>query len=184
MVRNRQQTPPLQSSKNTSQARCSSLTQLGHLTLSFHSRGVDPHLCVRLPHVFSTINHIDIQQDIFSSDREPSLRVEFSDVTCQVSACHHGRCGGRDVGGMEFGESEGAGIQGFCAVADGGGAFEVWLLCCCWEKERLLLLRSEIRKRRDRTGFLILLLTKRLCCLHVTGKYTCAFFCIAEKFFV
>jgi hypothetical protein len=41
---------------------------------------MDPHLCLHLPQLFSSINLIDIQQDIFSSDRDPSLRAEFSDI--------------------------------------------------------------------------------------------------------
>jgi hypothetical protein len=54
---------------------------LGHSALSFlSSRGIDPHLCLHLPHIFSAINVIDIQQDIFSSDRDPRLRAEFSDI--------------------------------------------------------------------------------------------------------
>ncbi|PMD59775.1 uncharacterized protein K444DRAFT_723081 [Hyaloscypha bicolor E] len=69
---------PLQ---NTPQACSHSLASLAKYALSFlHSKGTDPSGCRRLLEIFRCMGLEDCTQDVFSSDRDPSLRAEFSDV--------------------------------------------------------------------------------------------------------
>ena len=69
---------PLQ---NTPQACSHSLASLAKYALSFlHSKGIDPSGFRRLLEIFRCMGLEDCTQDVFSSDRDPSLRAEFSDV--------------------------------------------------------------------------------------------------------
>jgi hypothetical protein len=67
--------------QNISQAPYESLFLLGETAISFlRSTGKDPRGCRRLLQIFKSVDLQDYTQDIFSSDRDLSLRSEFSDV--------------------------------------------------------------------------------------------------------
>jgi hypothetical protein len=71
--------------QNISQAPCESLSLLGETAFSFlHSNGNDPRGCRRLLEIFKSIGLVHCTLDIFSSDRDPSLRNEFSDVNARA----------------------------------------------------------------------------------------------------
>lgn len=69
----------------TSLAATQSLMLLNTSAISFlHSQGIDPSGCHRLLHLFKSIGLENCTQDVFSSDRDPSLRAEFSDVQARA----------------------------------------------------------------------------------------------------
>ena len=67
--------------QHVSQASCESLTDLSSSALAYlRSKGNDPSRCQQLPELFTTLGLEHCTQDIFSSDRDPDLRAEFTDI--------------------------------------------------------------------------------------------------------
>lgn len=67
--------------QNISQGSCDSLSLLSSSALAYlHSKGRDLSRCRQLPEIFTTLALAHCTQDIFSSDRDPDFRAEFTDV--------------------------------------------------------------------------------------------------------
>jgi len=80
--------------QQASQASCESLTLLASSALAYlRSKRKDPSGCRGLPEIFTSLGLEFCAQDTFSSDLDPELRAEFTDVYARTLLGTMGQAG-------------------------------------------------------------------------------------------